>query len=58
LKLDIPAYTIEEAPTAVDGVIISLFREVESIEQDLKEKFSCPIYRVKNMINDCRMQRK
>jgi glycosyltransferase involved in cell wall biosynthesis len=54
LKLDIPAYTIEESPTAVDGVIISLFREVESIEKDLKEKFSCPIYHVKNMINDCR----
>lgn len=51
INLEIPAYTIENSPERVGGIIISLFKEAESIKADLKKKYDCPIYTIREILH-------
>lgn len=51
INLEIPAYTIEDSPKNVGGIIISLFKGAENIKADLKKKFSCPIYTIREFLH-------
>lgn len=46
IHLDIPVFTIEDAPSVVDGIIISLHIEGGEIKRNLEQKFACQIYQV------------
>lgn len=50
IHLEIPAYTTGDAPQAVGGIIISLFKGTEGIIADLREKYDCPIYTVREIL--------
>ncbi len=50
INLEIPAYTIEDSPQEVGGIIISLFKGAELIKKNLKGKFDCPIYTIREFL--------
>lgn len=50
IELEIPAYTIEDAPQNIQCIVISLFKGAESIRDNLRSKFSCPIYTIREML--------
>ncbi len=50
INLEIPAYTIEDSPQEVGGIIISLFKGAELIKENLKGKFDCPIYTIREFL--------
>lgn len=52
---EVPVYTLESAPIYVDAIVVSLFREVEYIEQQLQEKFLCPIYSISELLDRVNM---
>ena len=50
INLEIPVYTVENAPQEIGGIIISLFKEAETIKKILKGKFDCPIYTIREFL--------
>ncbi len=50
INLEIPAYTVENSPKEIGGIIISLFKEAEMIKAGLQEKFHCPIYTIREFL--------
>lgn len=50
MTLDIPAYTLEDSPRDIDGIIISLNRESGQIKASLQEKFGCPVYQLREAL--------
>ncbi len=50
ITLDIPAYTIEDSPRDIDGIIISLDKGSDRIKEELKKKFDCPVYQLQEIL--------
>lgn len=55
ITLDIPAYTIEDSPRDIDGIIISIDKQNEQIKGSLKKKFACPVYQLQEVLKGVRI---